>query len=224
MTPDADNRKKRVLIVDDHPLVRDGLAALINQQSDLKVCGQAASALEGIKLIAAAKPDMVIVNTSKAGGYGIDLIKNIKATCPQVVVIVLSLHDEIIQDKRALRAGGRGGVRKQPAAGKVLQAIRCVLDGKLGLVNEIAGMLAGKRVEDEPFLPDFPGDLISDREFEVFRLMGRGCSTRQIAEQMRISDKTVHSFRSRIKHKLKLSSAAEVLREALLWHHRQNLK
>ena len=130
ITPDADSGKKRIFIVDDHPLVREWLATLIDQQSDLKVCGQAGSASEGLGLIATAKPHVAIVDISMEGGSGIELIRDIKVTCPEVAAIVLSMHEEGIQVERALRAGARGYIMKREATKNVLQAIRCVLKGE----------------------------------------------------------------------------------------------
>jgi DNA-binding NarL/FixJ family response regulator len=224
ITPDTDSAKKKVFIVDDHPLVREWLATLINQQSDLKVCGEAGNAAEGLKLIAVAKPHVAIVDISMEGGSGIELIKNIKATCPKVVAIVLSMHDEMIYGERALRAGARGYIMKREATRNILQAIRRVLEGKLYIDKKMARFLAEKWVEGEPIVPGFPVDRISNRELEVFQLLGRGSSTRQIAEELHISVNTVHSFCARIKEKLKLSSASELLREAVRWHDTQNVK
>jgi DNA-binding NarL/FixJ family response regulator len=218
MKLDPDGGKKRIFIVDDHPLVREWLATLINQQADLKVCGDAGNAVEGLKLIATTKPHVAIVDISMEGGSGIELIKNIRATCPEVVVIVLSMHDEMIYGERALRAGARGYVMKREATRNVLQAIHCVLDGKLYIAKKMARFLAEKFVDGELQAPAFLVYLISNRELEVFQLLGRGYSTREIAKELRISVNTVQNFCARIKEKLKLSSATELLREAVLWH------
>jgi DNA-binding NarL/FixJ family response regulator len=223
MTPDADSQKKSILIVDDHPLVREWLATLINQQSDLKVCGEAGSASDGLKLIATVKPHVAIVDISMEGGSGIELIKNIQATCSEVIVIVLSMHDEVLYRERALRAGARGYVMKREATKNVLRAIRCVLEGKLYLSGKTAKMMAGKMVAGQTPAADSLVRL-SDRELEVFHLLGRGFSTRQIAEEMHISFRTVQAFCARIKGKLNLSSATELLREAMRWHNSQDSK
>jgi DNA-binding NarL/FixJ family response regulator len=224
MTPDKDSQKKRVFIVDDHALVREWLATLINQQSDLKVCGEAASAAEGLRKIATAKPHVAIVDISMEGGSGIELIKNIKATCPvlpEVAVIVLTMHDELLYCERALRAGARGYVMKREATKNVLQAIRCVLKGEMYLSEKMARMMAERFVGAKPAAGASQFEILSDRELEVFRLLGRGYSTRQIAEQMAVGFKTVQSFRARIKEKLKLANATELLREAIRWHDSQ---
>jgi DNA-binding NarL/FixJ family response regulator len=221
MTTDADSGKKRVFIVDDHPLVREWLAALINQQSDLMVCGEAGSASEGLHLISAAKPHAAVVDISMEGGSGIELIKGIKAVCPEVVVTVLSVHDELIYGERALRAGARGYTMKREATGNVLQAIRSVLKGELYISEKIAVALAKKYVEGKPPATVSPVEILSDRELEVFELLGRGWATRQIANEMRISFRTVQAFCARIKEKLNLASATELLQEAMRWHDSQ---
>jgi DNA-binding NarL/FixJ family response regulator len=222
ITPDADSGKKRIFIVDDHPLVREWLATLINQQSDLMVCGEAGSASEGLELIAAAQPHVAVVDIAMEGGSGIELIKNIKAASPQVAVIVLSMHDEALYCERALRAGARGYIMKREATRNVLQAIRCALAGKLYLSHKMAGMMAQKFVEGKSPTPSSQVDRLSDRELEVFQLLGRSCSTRQIAEELQVNFRTVQTFCARIKEKLKLTTATELLREAMRWHDRQN--
>jgi DNA-binding NarL/FixJ family response regulator len=224
MKKDGETERKKIFIVDDHPLVRKWLATLINQQSDLRVCGEAGTASEAIKMIASAKPHVAIVDISMEGASRMELIRVIKATCPEVLVIVLSMHDELIYGERALRAGARGYVMKQEATRHVLQAVRCVLDGKLYLINEMAKMVAEKFGEAESPAPGFPLDLISDREFEVFKLLGRGRSNAEIAVELNVSVNTVRSFCARIKEKLKLSSATELRREAVLWDSKRNSK
>lgn len=223
MSPRAHTAKKRIFVVDDHPLVREWLAVLINQQPDLHVCGDAAAAFEALKLIAAAKPDVAIVDISMEGGSGLELLKSIKAACPEVAVIILSMHDESIYGERALRAGARGYVMKREATTTVLQAIRCVLGGKLYTSENNAGLVTEELVPGG--LPPVASlvELLSDRELEVFNLLGCGYSTRQIAKELRVGFKTVQSFRVRIKEKLKLATATELLREAVRWRDRQRL-
>jgi DNA-binding NarL/FixJ family response regulator len=218
MTPDADSQKRRIFIVDDHPLVREWLATLINQQSDLKICGEAGSASEGLQLIATAKPHVAIVDISMEGGSGIELIKDIKANCPQVAVIVLSMHDELLYSERAVRAGARGYILKREATKNVLQALRCVLEGKLYLSDKTARFMAEKFMKGSRPRTGSPVELLSDRELETFQLLGRGWSTRQIAQEMHVSFRTIQAFSARIKEKLDLSSANELLREAVRFH------
>jgi DNA-binding NarL/FixJ family response regulator len=222
--PHAKNGKKGIFIVDDHPLVREWLAILINQQPDLKVCGEAGGAAEGLALIAAAKPDVAIVDISLEGKSGIELISDIKAICPEVSSIVLTMHDEAIYAERALRAGARGYIMKREATKNVLPAIRCVLEGKLYLTEKIARMMAEKFVDGKSSMSSSPEVLLSDRELQVFRLLGRGYGTRQIAEELHVGFKTAQTFRSRIKEKLKLANATELLTEAIRWHESQGLK
>jgi DNA-binding NarL/FixJ family response regulator len=207
-------QKTKILLVDDHPLVREWLATLVNQQSDLQVCGEADSAPKALQMIGVAKPEIAIVDISMEGGSGIELIKNVKASYPEVMVIVLSMHDEALYAERALRAGARGYIMKREATKRVLQAIRCVLGGKLYVSDKMAMLLAEKFVEG-PSTPGSVAENLSDRELEVFQLLGRGYSTRRIAEEMHVSVKTIQAFCARIKEKLKLFSATELLREAV---------
>jgi DNA-binding NarL/FixJ family response regulator len=225
--PNTDGGKKRIFIVDDHPLVREWLATLINQQSDLRVCGEAENAADALKLIGSAKPHLAIVDISMEGGSGLELIKKIKTNnpvLPSVAVIVLSMHDELLYCERALRAGARGYIMKREATRHVLQGIRCVLGGEMYLSERIAKMMAEKFLEGKPLTTSSPVELLSNRELEVFQLLGRGFGTRQIAEALDVGFKTVQAFRARIKEKLRLTSATELLREATRWHDSQNLK
>jgi DNA-binding NarL/FixJ family response regulator len=223
--PETDIGKKKVFLVDDHPMVREWLTTLINQQSDLKVCGEAASAKEALKLITNTKPHIAIVDISMDGGSGIDLIKTIKALCPvipEVAIMVLSMHDELFYGERALRAGARGYVMKREATGNVLQAIRRVLRGEMYLSERLAMLMAEKFVEGKPSDTSSPMAVLSDRELEVFQLLGRGYGSRQIAEELHIGFKTVQSLNARIKVKLKLPNGTELLRAATRWHDGQD--
>jgi DNA-binding NarL/FixJ family response regulator len=215
--------KAKVFLVDDHPLVREWLATLINQQADLQVCGEADSAPKALQMMGEMKPEIAIVDISMEGGSGLELIKGIKASHPSLLIIVLSMHDEALYAERALRAGARGYIMKREATKRVLQALRCVLEGKLYLSDKMAMIMAEKFVEGRPSRPGSI-ECLSDRELEVFQLLGQGYSTRHIAEELHISVKTVQAFCARIKEKLKLLSATELLREALLWHESQQKK
>ena len=205
-------------------MVREWLANLINQQADLQVCAEADSAPKAMQMIGAVNPDVAIVDISMEGGSGIELIKNIKSSHPGVVVIVLSMHDEALYGERALRAGARGYIMKREATKGVLQAIRGVLGGKLYLSDKMAMMMAEKFVDGRPKTGGSVIESLSDRELEVFQLLGRGYSTRQIADELHVSFKTVQAFCARIKEKLALSSATELLREAVRWHDSQHEK
>jgi DNA-binding NarL/FixJ family response regulator len=215
-------QKAKVLLVDDHPLVREWLANLINQQSDLQVCGEADSAPKALQMAGAVNPDVAIVDISMEGGSGLELIKNIKASHPGVMVIVLSMHDEALYGERALRAGARGYIMKREATKRVLEAIRSVLGGKLYLSDKMAMLMAEKFVDGRPKTEGSVIEKLSDRELEVFQLLGRGYSTRQIADELHVSFKTVQSFCARIKEKLNFANATELLSEAVRWHDRQH--
>jgi len=212
MTPDAGIQKKNIVIVDDHPLVREWLATLINQQSDLKICGEAADAADALKLIAAAKPHLAIVDISMHGGSGIELIKEIKAVCPEVQVLVLSVHESRLFRERAFGAGARGYVTKREATREVLQAVRSVLEGKFYLGAKAAAPATDKFVGLKTPATDHLVEKLSDRELEVFHLLGRGLGTRQIAGELRVNFRTVQAFSARIKKKLGLCSATKLLR------------
>jgi DNA-binding NarL/FixJ family response regulator len=210
--------KAKIFLVDDHPLVREWLTTLIHQQPDLAVCGEAESAPKALQLVMELKPDIAIVDISLKSGSGIELIKNIKAMAPGVAVIVLSMHDEDLYAERALRAGARGYIMKRETARKVIAAIRHVMEGKVYLSERLTALFAEKFVGgDSPSVAPSINQL-SDRELEVFQLLGQGYETREIAESLNISMKTVQAFCARIKEKLKLTSATELLREAIRWH------
>lgn len=210
--------KSKIFLVDDHPLVREWLTNLIHQQPDLAVCGEAETAPEALQAIGKLKPEVAIVDISLKGGSGIELIKNLKTVQPRVAVIVLSMHDEDLYAERALRAGARGYIMKRETAKKVIAAIRQVLEGKLYLSERLTALFAEKFVEGDAPAASSSIGLLSDRELEVFQLLGQGYETRQIAGSLNISMKTVQAFCARIKEKLKLTSATELLREAIRWH------
>jgi DNA-binding NarL/FixJ family response regulator len=214
-------QKSKILLVDDHPLVREWLANLINEQPDLRICGEASNAPQAFQKIGVERPDIVIVDISLEGGSGIDLIKNIKATHPDVAMIVLSMHDESLYAERALRAGARGYIMKREATKKILHAIRSVLDGKLYISDKISDAMAEKFVDGRPATAASPVEQLSDRELEVFQLLGRGLSTRQIADHLHVGFKTVQTYSARLKEKLKLDNATQLLHEAIRWHESQ---
>jgi DNA-binding NarL/FixJ family response regulator len=217
-------KKNKILIVDDHPLVREWLANLINEQPDLHVCGEAANAPQAFESISANRPAIVIVDLALEGGSGIELIKNIRAAHPNVATIVLSMHDESLYAERALRAGARGYIMKREATKKILQGIRSVLAGKLFISDKISGAMAEKFVEGNSTASESPVQQLSDRELEVFQLLGRGFTTRQIAEHLNIGFKTVQAYCARIKEKFNLANITELLREAIRWHESQQEK
>jgi DNA-binding NarL/FixJ family response regulator len=214
-------QKAKILLVDDHPLVREWLATLINQQADLEICGETDSAPAALQMIGRVNPEIAIVDISMERGSGLELIKDIKANYPNVMVIVLSMHDEALYAERALRAGARGYIMKREATKNVLQAIRSVRGGKLYVSDKMAMRLAEKFVEGVPGKPVSLVEKLSDRELEVFHLLGRGYSTRRIADELHVSFKTIQAFCARIKDKLGLETATELLLEAVRWHDNQ---
>lgn len=214
----TDRRGKRtVLIVDDHPIVRQGLAQLIDQEQDLEVCGQAEDAHEAMQAIHTFDPDMVIVDISLKDTSGMDLIKDLKVQYPDLPVLTLSMHDEAVYGERALRAGARGYIMKQEATEKVVTAIRRVLAGELYVSDGMAAKMVSKIVGGGTRKTGSPVDCLSDRELEVFRLIGEGFSTREMAEKLHLSVKTIETYRAHIKDKLGFEDANELLRSAIQW-------
>jgi DNA-binding NarL/FixJ family response regulator len=209
--------KKKILVVDDHPLVREWLGNLIQQQPDLIVCSETESAPSALSTVATAKPDLVIVDINLKNSSGIELIKSLKESHPKIPVLVLSMHDESLYAERVFRAGARGYVNKRETAQKVVEAIRRVLDGKLYVSEKTAEILAGKTARGQT-VNRSAIELLSDRELQVFDKLGQGIGTKQIAVDFHVSIKTVQEYCARIKEKLNLSSATELLREAVRWH------
>jgi DNA-binding NarL/FixJ family response regulator len=209
--------KTKIFLVDDHPLVREWLTNLIHQQPDLRVCGESEEAAHALQAIAATQPDVAIVDLSLKQSSGIELIKNLKALQPGVAIIVLSMYDERLYAERALRAGARGYIMKSETAKKVITVIRQVLAGKIYMSETLAATFAEKFVDGRLPANGSLVDQLSDRELEVFQLLGNGCETRQVAESMNVSMKTVQAHCAHIKEKLMLTNAAELLREAVRW-------
>src|ERR1700739_2232332 len=211
------NKKSRVFVVDHHPIVRQGLSLLINREPDLIVCGEAEDAHTAIQSVATAKPDILIVDISLNGPDGLDLLKDVRMRYPELPVLILSMHDESIHAERALRAGAQGYIMKQEATEKVLVALRRILSNEIYVSERIANRMLqryiGSPTSDRP--PSVAD--LTDRELEVFRLIGEGHSTRQIAEQLHISVKTVESYQAHIKEKLSLRSARELVQHAIQW-------
>ena len=217
----TDRATARVFLVDDHPLVRESLASLIDRQPGLSVCGEAADATTALSAIGQSPPDVVVVDLSLGGRPGLELVHDLKRMHPGVAVLVLSMHDENLYAERVLRAGARGYIMKREATGNVIDAIRCVLEGRIYLSPRMATALAAKLVSGATEPTETAVTRLSDRELEVFRLLGQGLATRQIADAMQVSAKTVQAFAARIKEKLGLASATELLREAIRWNEEQ---
>lgn len=208
----------RVLIVDDHPVVRDGLAQRIAQQPDLEVCGTAADASEALQLVIATKPDLALIDIALKTSSGIDLIKRIKAHGVPTRILVLSMYNESLYAERALRAGAMGYITKEHATENIIEAIRRVLDDKIYLSEQMVCKVLKRTVGEHKNSGDRSDvDILSDRELEVFKLIGRGIGTKQIAEQLHLSNKTVETYRARLKEKLNLTNMTELVQRATVW-------
>jgi DNA-binding NarL/FixJ family response regulator len=208
-------KKKTVFIVDDHPLLRQGLALLINRERDLAVCGEAEEAQTAIREITLKKPDILIADISLNGPDGLDLLKNLRTLSPSLPVLILSMHDESIYAERALRARANGYIMKQEATEKVLVAVRRILGGDIYLSDRMANKLLHQYVSGASADVNSRLSSLSDRELEVFRLIGEGNSTRQIAEKLHLSVKTVETYQAHIKEKLSLHSGRELVQHAI---------
>ena len=221
MNQTAEALKRRVFVVDDHPIVRQGLALLINRESDLMVCGEAEDAHTAVQLVATTNPDILVVDISLNGPDGLDLLKDVRTKHPELPVLILSMHDESIYAERALRAGAQGYIMKQEATEKVLVALRRILSHEIYVSEHIANRMLQRYIGSPGGgTPSSIADL-TDRELEVFRLIGEGHSTRQIAEELHISVKTVESYQAHIKEKLSLRSARELVQHAIQWNVRE---
>ncbi|RPI63221.1 MAG: DNA-binding response regulator [Planctomycetaceae bacterium] len=207
----------KVFIVDDHPIIRQGLAQLIRQEPDMVYCGDAEDASDALKAIEQCQPDIALVDISLKTSNGIELIKDLRIRQPNLAILVLSMHDESFYAERVLRAGARGYVMKEEATERVVQAIRQILAGKIYLSEKMSASMLSKLVEGRSAATSFPIDRLSDRELEVFELIGRGLGTRQIASKLHLSVKTIESHRANLKVKLQISSATELLRHAINW-------
>jgi DNA-binding NarL/FixJ family response regulator len=214
--------KIKVLLVDDHPILRKGLGQLINAESDMLVCGEAEDSPKAFEAVGALNPDVMVVDISLKGGNGIELIKNVKARYPDLAVLVLSMHDEALYAERALRAGSLGYIMKEEAIEQVLVAIRRVLTGdiflsdkmKSRMLQQLTGTSRAKGITN-------PIESLTDRELEVFRMIGEGRSTRQIAGELHLSVRTVEAYREYIKGKLNLKNSTELVQHAFHWVHHE---
>jgi len=208
---------KKILIVDDHPLIRKGLALTLDADPNLNVCCQAEDAKEALNAIEEYNPDLAIVDISLPGMSGLELIKHMQSIKPKLSILVVSRHDESLYAERAIRAGARGYVMKLEASDVILKAVRRVLNGGIYVSDEINERLLMGMASGYKPLQQTPLEVLSDRELEVFELTGRGLGTRDIAEQLHLSVKTVESYRARIKTKLNLSNATELVLHASQW-------
>jgi DNA-binding NarL/FixJ family response regulator len=214
-------KQKRILIVDDHPMMRQGLAQLIGAEPDLTVCGEAENGEIALDSIGNLKPDLVLADISLPGKNGLELVKDFHVLQPGLPVLVISMHDESLYAERVLRAGGRGYIMKQEGGKKLMQAIRQVLEGKIYVSEKMSAdileIFSGRRAGAE----GSPVEQLTDREFELFQLLGQGKGARDIAEKLHLSVKTVEAHRANIKAKLKLKSAMELIHYAVRWKESQ---
>jgi DNA-binding NarL/FixJ family response regulator len=208
-------KKAAVLLVDDHPIVRQGLAQLINQQPDLMVCGHAEDSIGAFHAIATLHPDIVVLDISLSGPDGLAILKSIRADDSALPVLILSMHDESIYAERALRAGANGYIMKQEATDRVLEAIRRIRGGEIYVSDRISKRLLQQIVSGPA--DKSPIEALTDRELAVFRLIGKGHGTREIAEDLHISVKTVETYQAHIKEKLSLRNARELVQHAFQW-------
>jgi DNA-binding NarL/FixJ family response regulator len=212
------NTKSRILIVDDHPMTRQGLATLIEHQPDWAVCFEAQNAEQALEAIAKTKPDLVLVDISLPGKSGLELIKDIRALHEHLPVLVISMHDESLYVERVLRAGARGYVPKHSGAVKIVEAIRAVLNGRIYVSEEMSAHLLEQLGGRSSQQMRSPVEQLSDREFEVFELIGQGLSAHDIAQRLFLSAKTVDAHRANIKEKLKIKTTAELIAYAARWN------
>jgi DNA-binding NarL/FixJ family response regulator len=212
-------KKRRILLVDNHPIVRYGLNILIKQEHDLEICGQSSTAIETLENINRLNPDIVVIDVSLKGSNSLELTKSIKQTNPSLPVLMLSMHDEKLYAERALRAGARGYLIKQEPADIIPAAIRKVLNGKLYLSKNLSSKFLHEIVDGtiEEGLDKFGVDTLSDRELEIFEFIGRGQSSRNIATRLQLSIKTIETHRAHIKQKLKIDNATELVHRAFRW-------
>src|ERR1035438_178193 len=214
-TPHAQQKRIRILLVDDHPMVRERLADVINREADLMVSGEAEDRHGAIEAILAQPPDLVIVDLKLKNSDGLELIKDIRARWPKMRMLVVSMHDESLYAERVIRAGASGYITKQEATRKILLAIRSVLTGSIYLNEKTASRLISRLMTNADQPTATPAESLADREFQVFELIGRGLNTHDIAHQLHIAVKTVETYRARIKQKLSLKDASELLQLAI---------
>jgi len=209
-------QKTRILIVDDHPMLREGLTSLLGSQPDIEVCGEAENAAQALEMIAATQPAIVIADITLPGKSGIELIKDIVAMHPTVKTLAVSMHDEAVYAERVLRAGARGYIMKKEGGKRILEAVRKVRDGDIAVSEKMSAQIlrifSGTHGDSES-----PVRQLTDREFEVFELLGRGLGTTQMAAELHISVKTVEVHRAHIKDKLNIKSGSELIAYAARW-------
>jgi DNA-binding NarL/FixJ family response regulator len=222
-TKSTGTKRHKILVVDDHPMTRDGVAHLINKQAGMDVCAEAGNPSEAFEAIAKTRPDLVLTDMTMPGRSGLEFIKDLLAAHPALVILVLSMHDEAVYAERALRAGARGYIMKEAGGENLLTAIRRVLGGQVYLSEQMSARILDNLSGQKPRGSHSPIQKLSDREFEIFQLIGQGKSTRDIANQLHISPKTVDVHRGHIKEKLELNDATSLIRHAVRWVESQEI-
>jgi DNA-binding NarL/FixJ family response regulator len=217
MADSQPKQKKRILLVDDHPLLRQGIGMVVNQQPDLMICGEAEDRAGALVTAEKARPDLAVVDLSLKDERGLELLKDFKERFPELLTLVLSMHEESLYAERALRAGARGYVMKGEASDKVVEAIRCVLGGGVFVSTKVTGGILEKMTGRKETMHGSPLNVLTDREIEVLVLIGQGYGTTPISRRLHISPKTVEAHRANLKLKLKLNSGEELLQHAIRW-------
>jgi len=214
-------KRARIMLVDDHPLVRERLTEIINREIDLVICGDAEDRHQALQVIKPCRPHLVIVDITLKSSDGVELIRDIHARRPALLILVVSMHDESLYAERALRAGARGYITKQEATRNILSAIRRVLSGQIYLNDKIASRILSRLATPAPTSGFTPADLLADRELQVFELTGLGLNTRQIAARLHLGVKTVETYRARIREKLDVKDPDDLLSLAITWTHKK---
>lgn len=220
---DRGAKKRSIYLVDDHPVIRKGLAELINQRQDLHVCGAASTTEEALQQIPRLRPDLVVVDLTLQESSGLDLLRILSTRQPDLPVLILSMHDEDLYAKRALRAGAKGYIMKREAIDELIAAVHQVLGGRIYLSPKMSDRMLRNLAQDERTPCDSPVDVLSDRELEVFELLGAGHGAKEIARRLHLSVSTIETYQARLKEKLHLKDASELFRHALEWVHGRQL-
>jgi len=218
----ASSRASRIILVDDHPMVRERLAEIIHREPDLNVAGEAEDRRGALELARSTSPDLVIVDLTLKNSSGLELIKDLRAEHPEIIILVVSMHDESLHAERVIHAGARGYITKQEATKKILLAIRAVLAGQIYLSDTISLRLAAKLATEKHRFPESIVQQLTDREMAVFEMIGQGLGTRQISERLELNMRTVETYRARIKEKLHLRDADELRQYAIRWFQSEN--
>lgn len=216
-SPASSATKRKVLVVDDHPVVREGLAKRLNDESDLNMCGEAQNADEALRAISQCQPDVVVLDLALRDRHGLELIKDIRTRHNSLPIVVFTMFDESTYGPRALKAGAQGYVMKQESSERLLSAIRAVLNGGYAMSPQASSRFLQSVLQTSAKPATSPVETLADRELEVFELLGKGVGTREIAARLGLSIKTIETYRTRIKEKLHLTSATALVREAVRW-------